>query len=144
MNKYKIIFKLSNIIRLIIGILFIIAAISKTLSISNFIYVIFKFDIVPVVMITTVAFSVIILEYTLGILLILGFFMRLTIISSILLMSIFFIVILINIIRGNLIECGCFGDLVSQTLGWNLLIRNFTIICLLLVITMQRKIIKTK
>ncbi len=123
------------------GILFIIAAVSKLFAVNHFIEVIIKFDILPITIIPFFALFIIFIEYVLGILLVLGIFIRYAVPGLLLLMSVFIFATLINIFRGNFVECGCFGNILNEKIGWYTLFRDFLIVGLILLIKFKSQLI---
>jgi len=101
--------KLSYVIRWILGILFIYASIDKIRYPTEFVKIIYNYQIFPEIVINPIAIILPWLELFLGIFLISGILMRGAILLTNVLLLSFFLIILIDMIRGINVECGCFN-----------------------------------
>lgn len=73
-------------------------------------------------------------EGALSLLLILGFAEHATAIAAVALPSLFGVAIAVHIVRGDLAECHCFGSVLRERLGWQLVLRNGFLAALAVVI----------
>ncbi|HPC35970.1 MAG TPA: MauE/DoxX family redox-associated membrane protein [Candidatus Marinimicrobia bacterium] len=109
---------LEYFIRLVIGFLFIYAAIGKIIHPEKFAVVVYNYRVLPIELVNIVAILVPWLEIAIGVTLILGVWLE-TAAFLLCILTIGFIVLIISaIVRGLNIECGCFtltkeGALVS-------------------------------
>lgn len=105
-------------IRLVIGFLFIYAAVGKIIHPEKFAVVVYNYRVLPVELVNIAAILVPWLEITLGVTLILGIWLE-TAAFLLSILTIGFIGLIVSaILRGLNIECGCFtlsktGSLVS-------------------------------
>ncbi len=119
------------IFRIFIGIIFCISGSIKLFTYWEFVQTVYEFKIIPEIFVTEFAFILPIIEYILGVLLILGLFIKKACAALIFLLFLFIIAIAINLWRENLIECGCFGFMMREYIGWKLLFRDFLLITIL-------------
>jgi len=103
--------KLKSLLRITVGVVFIVGAISKLISIDSFEIYIYSFGILKLDLAFLLARFVISLELLLGILLIVGSRSKATIIASIGILLIFCVFIIFLILTDNRDHCHCFGDL---------------------------------
>lgn len=128
------------LLRIVIGLFFVLIAINKVFNLNSFQEIILKYDILPIATISFFSLFILFLEYALGMLLILGLYIRWTVFGLLLLMFVFITAILINISRGNYVDCGCFGNLMVDKIGWQVIFRDFIIVGILLIIGKQKNI----
>jgi len=138
-NKYKSI--VIFLIRLFIGSLFFLSGTLKLFEINKFNIIVAKFNIIPINLVPIFSIALILSEIICGLFLIIGIYIKISSYVLILMNISFIIAISINIIRGNIIDCGCFGRLFSEKIGWRLLFRDFILLGLLLCILSEKKFI---
>ncbi len=129
--KSKVIF--SHIIRIIVGLVFILSAVFKLLSIDVFELYVFSFQIFDFDLSSVLSRLMIGIEMTIGILLITNIHFKKTWRISILLLILFSAFLIFQIIRGNNENCHCFGDLLKLS-PLESLIKNSVLLGLLLLI----------
>lgn len=116
------------LIRIVIGFTFIISGLLKLFSLNYFTEIVYSMHVLPIFFVPYFAILLPIIEYVLGAFLIFGLSVKLTAKCIILLLISFTIVISINLIKGNLIDCGCFGNILQEKIGWSLLLREVIIL----------------
>ena len=118
------------IMRLILGISFIIASIHKIADPSAFAHIVYGYGLFPNDLINLIAIAVPVLEFICGILLVIGVYQggAALIINTMLLG--FIIAISINLIRGYDFDCGCFSSVASGESSdpVSLLLRDFLLL----------------
>lgn len=121
---------LPTIFRIFTGIVFLVSAILKLLSIDSFEIYLYGFGILKLGHAFLLARLIISLEMLTGILLIAGIYLRMTVTVAIAMLLVFSAFILILIFTRNQEDCHCFGEIkMSHTLS---LIKNITLAALLL------------
>ena len=122
-NKY-----LQLLLRIILGVVFIFAGIEKIADPASFAVAISNYRILPYELINIPAIAIPWIEICSGILIIYGKWIKenSAIISALLLL--FNLLIIIALIRGLDIECGCFGTLDAQKVGFMKLGENFLLL----------------
>ena len=115
------------VLRLILGISFIMASIHKIADPSAFAHIIYGYGLFPNDLINLIAIAVPFLEFVCGLLLVIGVYQggAALIINAMLLG--FIIAISINLIRGYDFDCGCFTNGISgeKSDPVSLLLRDF-------------------
>ena len=117
-------------IRIIVGFVFIFAAISKAAEPELFARSIANYKLLPIFLINIIAIILPWIELCAGVLLFFGVSVKenSAILSGLLL--IFIIAIAISLIRGLDIECGCFGTVDGAKIGVQKLLENFGLLLL--------------
>ena len=117
-------------IRIIVGFVFIFAAISKAAEPELFARSIANYKLLPIFLINIIAIILPWIELCAGVLLFFGVSVKenSAILSGLLL--IFIIAIAISLIRGLDIECGCFGTVDGAKIGVQKLLENFGLLIL--------------
>jgi len=125
--------KLKMIIRYFLGLVFIVSALLKMLSIDSFEVYIYSFGLLKYNVALVLTRLIIAVEILLGTLLILGIYIKKTVIISLILLSLFCVFISYLLFTNNEEHCHCFGDVVqlSHTVT---LVKNLVFIALLLFI----------
>lgn len=129
------------IVRLLIGILFIVSGFTKLFALDRFVIAVYQFKLIPEIIIPYFALTLPIVEYLLGIILLLGMFIRQAVRLLQFLIITFVFAIIINLVRGNIVECGCFGDFIVEHIGFSILLRDFLLLGLLIFISKQNDFI---
>ncbi|NQU35833.1 MAG: DoxX family membrane protein [Bacteroidetes bacterium] len=99
--------------RVFVGIIFIVSAVLKILSMDSFEIYIYSFGLLKLNTAFYFARLVVSLELFLGVLLLLGFYARKAILTSILILFLFSLFILFLLLDENSEHCHCFGDFVE-------------------------------
>jgi len=128
-NKYFL-----TSIRIVLGFVFIFAAISKASEPEEFARAIANYKLLPIFLINILAIILPWIELCAGILLVFGISEKenSAILSGLLL--VFIIAITISLIRGLNIDCGCFGTTGGTKLGIQKLLENFGLLLLGLIL----------
>ena len=140
MKANKFIRRLLLIIRFLLGLIFVVAALQKILDPSEFAVAIENYRLAPWWSVNLIAIVLPWLELMGGTLLIAGIWRR----ESALLLSIFLVVFLIGILsamaRGLDINCGCFGG-ADEKVGWSLVIGDMVLLAaaVILVVTSDER-----
>lgn len=127
------------ILRIALGVIFILAGLSKIIDPVGFSRSVSAYGIVSKEFASYVAIVIPTLEMVLGLLLVIGYKIKSAVFSLLCLMMIFSFVIIINIMWGKSFKCGCFnlpllGPFIDGTIGPKLLIRNAVIIIFLFIL----------
>lgn len=115
-------------LRVGIGGLFAFAGISKLMDIDYFVSDLRDFQLLSDTFLRPVALMLIALETVCGTTVVIGFYVRTAAVVLCILLVIFNVAITINLARGNVINCGCFGILESESLSIFSLLRNVLIL----------------
>lgn len=128
-NKYFL-----TSIRIVLGFVFIFAAISKASEPEEFARAIANYKLLPIFLINILAIILPWIELCAGILLVFGISVKenSAILSGLLL--VFIIAIAISLARGLNIDCGCFGTTGGTKLGIQKLLENFGLLLLGLIL----------
>ena len=118
-NKYILL-----LFRIILGFVFIYAAVSKTAEPEDFARAISNYKLLPIFLINISAITLPWIELSCGLLLVFGISVKenSAILSSLLL--IFIIAITISLARGLNIDCGCFGTVGGAKIGIQKILEN--------------------
>lgn len=121
--------KLKSIIRIFVGVAFLVSAIMKLISIDSFEIYLYGFGIIKLEYAFALARFIISLEVLTGIVLIIGIYMRMTISFAIAMLLVFSAFILFLFFSRNDEHCHCFGEIeMSHTLS---LLKNIFLLALL-------------
>jgi len=112
------------LVRLFIGVLFIIAGLAKLDQPAFFAHSIEQFDIVSRPVLIVMTYTLPWLELICGVLLILGLFLRASAMLIGLMLLTFIIALLSAMARGIAGECGCLGFFGSGRIGWPLTLQD--------------------
>lgn len=111
-NKYFLL-----LLRLLLGLIFIIAAKEKIIAPANFSSSIANYKLFPVEFINILAIIIPWIELISGSLLLLGIWTKENSAIMTLLLIVFTIAIIISLFRGLNIDCGCFGTAYGEQIG---------------------------
>ena len=111
-NKYFLL-----LLRLLLGLIFIVAAKEKILAPGNFSGSISNYKLLPSEFINILAIIIPWIELISGFLLLLGIWTKENSAIITLLLIVFTIAIIISLFRGLNIDCGCFGTAYGEQLG---------------------------
>ena len=128
------------VIRLVVGFVFIFAAVSKAADPEGFAQAIFNYKLLPDFLINILAITLPWIELSAGLLLMFGISAKEN--SAILsgLLVIFIIAIVISLLRGLDIDCGCFGTVDGSKVGILKILENFgLLVCGIIVIKFDSK-----
>jgi uncharacterized membrane protein YphA (DoxX/SURF4 family) len=118
------------IFRVVLGVIFIVAAIPKILDTASFALVLFNYQMVPDIFINISAMILPWLEVFLGVFLILGIWMPGTVILYNLLMMIFITALTINVFRGLDVNCGCFSTDSGESINMGTILRDIVFLAM--------------
>ena len=97
------------LLKLVLGITFIVASYPKIQDPAAFARIVYGYAIFPAVSINLIAIILPFIELTAGISLIMRFFPRPALLLINILLGIFVLVISFNLLRGHSFDCGCFS-----------------------------------
>ncbi|MBL1211920.1 MAG: DoxX family membrane protein [Ignavibacteriae bacterium] len=118
------------IIRIILSIVFIISGIEKIANPSEFAQSIENYRLLPIFSINIFAIFLPWLELIAGMLLLFGIKIRENSMLITSLMMLFTTAVIIAIFRNLDIDCGCFGTLAAQKVGFRKVLENSVLICI--------------
>ena len=111
-NKYFLL-----LLRLLLGFIFIFAAIEKIAAPENFSVSFANYKLLPTILINIPAIIIPWIEFTTGLMLLLGIFVKENSAIITTLLIVFTIAIIISLFRGLNIDCGCFGTIYGSRIG---------------------------
>jgi len=131
--------RLTAVIRIILGVLFVLSGLSKALDVAAFSQVITNYGIIPHGLASYPAIFLPFLEIIIGINLIIGFKIKASSFLSILLMIFFIVIISYALAAGKSFDCGCFnfsklGFTLNEELSYKLIIRNIILLLFYIII----------
>ena len=130
------------IIRILLGLVFVVSAITKLKSIDSFEIYIYSFGVLNLNSSFLFARFIISLELLIGALFFVGIYIRKTILISIVLLSVFTVFIVYLLFNKNSEHCHCFGDVIVLS-NISSIIKN-TILTFFLIIIYQKYDFKLK
>jgi len=111
--------------RIILGVVFIYAAVLKIASPQEFADRIAAYQILPLAVINLLALGLPLFEFACGLLVLTGFFFRVGVLGILGLLVVFIVAAVAALFRGLSIDCGCFGPhLWFGSNPWVVLIRD--------------------
>lgn len=114
----------SFVVRVILGLIFVLAGFAKALDTRSFLLTVQQLDLFPAPAILPAAIVVIACEICFGLALLVGFQTRISAgLLAALLLS-FVAVISFALVHGKAVDCGCFGSMASERLGVGVLLRD--------------------
>ncbi len=114
------------IVRVGMGLLFLVSSLSKTADTDEFARTVARFDILPTSVVPYVAGLLPPFEYILAISLILGLYPRIAGAVASTLLVLFTAVVGYNLLRGNIVPCGCFDLVLKSEISVGAVARNLT------------------
>ncbi len=118
-----------DLIRIVLGMLFLYAAIDKIIHPARFAEVIYHYKILPIPFINFFAVIIPWIEIGIGLSLIFNLLPEIGSLILILLTTVFVIMIASAMMRGLNIECGCFSlDSKSSYVGWKRILEDLVMI----------------
>ena len=124
-NKYFLL-----LLRLVLGLIFIFAAIEKIITPENFSVSIANYKLLPAEFINITAIILPWIELISGLLLLLGIWVKENSAIITFLLFVFTLAIIISLLRGLNIDCGCFGTIYGSRIGIMKVVENILqIIC---------------
>jgi uncharacterized membrane protein YphA (DoxX/SURF4 family) len=123
------------IVRLLVGMLFLVASWSK-LSVSRDFRIrwLSAYGVFPPALVPALSLGLPILELASGITLLLGAFGRYASLASAVVLGGITLITLMSLARGQHPPCGCFGDLTRRLVDWRLAARNLVLLAGLVVV----------
>ena len=136
MNKILANDALLLIFRVLVGALFVYSAIEKISRPEEFAVSLLNYRILPEFAINIIAIILPWIELITGVLLLIGVETNNSSAIILTMLSVFTVAVLIAIIRGLNIDCGCFGTLMAEKVGFRKISENmfFILLCLALII----------
>lgn len=122
-NKY-----LNQILRIILGLIFIFSGVEKISNPAEFAQSIENYRLLPIISINLIAIILPWLELISGMLLLFGIKSKENSIIITSMMIVFTSAVIIAIFRNLDIDCGCFGTLAAQKVGFRKVIENIVLI----------------
>lgn len=123
---------LLNLIRIVLGVIFVYAGIPKILRPDEFADAINNYRILPFFLVNIFAICLPYVELLFGLFLILGFRIKSASFGILILMFVFIAAIISALIRGIDINCGCFGTS-NEIISYKEIIRDFLFLGMALV-----------
>ncbi len=129
-------------VRLILGLIFVLAGSAKAVDARSFLFTVQQLDLLPAVAILPAAIIVIACEICFGLALLIGFRTRIMAgLLAALLLS-FVAVICFAMVNDKAVDCGCFGTMAPEGLGVGVILRDIILItgCLWLIARNDRNV----
>ena len=131
--------RLTAVVRIILGVLFLLSGLSKVLDVGEFSKIIMNYGIIPDWLVPYPAILLPFLEIIIGINFIIGFKIKASSLISILLMIFFIVIISYALATGKSFDCGCFnfsklGFALNEKLSYKLIIRNIILLLFFILI----------
>jgi uncharacterized membrane protein YphA (DoxX/SURF4 family) len=123
--------------RVVLGVIFVVAGVSKVGHPDVFAAQIAGFRLLPAALIAPLAVSLPFLEILLGAYLILGLFTRTAAWVAVVLLAVFDLAIASAVIRGMSVSCGCFGPADTSVTSWPEVIRDFIFVALAAIVALR-------
>jgi uncharacterized membrane protein YphA (DoxX/SURF4 family) len=125
----------SFVVRVILGLIFVLAGFAKALDARSFLFTVQQLDLFPAPAILPAAIFVIACEICFGLALLVGFQSRLAAGMLAALLLSFVAVISFTMVHGQAVDCGCFGSMALERLGFGVVLRDILLIvgCLWLI-----------
>ncbi len=114
--------------RLVLGTVFVIAAIPKIANPANFATAIEAYEMVPLAAVNAAALVIPWIELVCGLFLIGGVYLRPSSALLGILLAVFIIAITAAVLRGLNINCGCFGESGGSAVGWNKVLEDVALL----------------
>jgi uncharacterized membrane protein YphA (DoxX/SURF4 family) len=111
-------------LRLVLGGLWLIAAVSKLRNLRLFIHNVDEFDLLPGPAAKALGAVLPFLELSLGIALLTGVAVRLAAIGTVALLLLFAVAMILVLQQGRRIRCNCFGEFGNALVSWTAVYRN--------------------
>ncbi|MBV8750508.1 MAG: DoxX family membrane protein [Candidatus Eremiobacteraeota bacterium] len=125
------------ILRVVIGVIFIVAGAAKVGHAAEFAAQIAGFRILPQVVIAPMALALPFLEILLGGYLIVGLFTRAAAWIAVILFATFDLAIASAVVRGMTVSCGCFGPNDKTVTTWAEVARDAVFVLIALVVALR-------
>lgn len=116
------------IFRLILGVIFLFSAIGKIANPAEFAESILNYRLLPDILLNITAMTLPWIELICGAFLIFGFCVKESSAILLLLLIVFTTSVFIAVLRGLDIECGCFGTLMAESVGFRKISENLVFI----------------
>lgn len=123
--------------RVVLGVIFVVAGVSKVGHPDVFAAQIAGFRLLPAALVAPLAISLPFLEILLGAYLILGLFTRTAAWVAVVLLAVFDLAIASAVIRGMSVSCGCFGPADTSVTSWPEVIRDFLFVVLAAIVALR-------
>jgi len=114
--------------RLVLGIVFVVAAIPKIANAESFATAIEAYELLPLAVVNVAAIVIPWIELISGLFLISGVYLRPSSLLLGSLLSVFVVAISAAVLRGLNINCGCFGGGGGATVGWNKVLEDLALL----------------
>jgi len=137
---YKLYYKYFVLImRLLLGIIFIISGLSRFININEFASIVQNFNLLPYKIIPYFSMFLAVFEYLVGIALIIGFYPRHSGFLSGLMFLVFIFAISWNLLHGNITQCGCFDMIHKGNVSIEHLIIDLILLCFSVLVVISRE-----
>jgi uncharacterized membrane protein YphA (DoxX/SURF4 family) len=113
MPKTKIGKNISTVLRIFVGVLFLVSAVAKLVDIDPFVIYVFSYGFFPFSVVDVLVRLCIVAEFSLGVFIILGWYRRLVKVLTLLMLLGFSLFLCYAALRGRMESCQCFGQLVD-------------------------------
>ncbi len=128
----------SELIRLILGVTFLLAAFSKILDPKTFIETVQKFIFIKNIIADILAYIILIIEFFVGISLIINFQIKFVSLIASSILFIFIAAIIPQLLIGNEFDCNCFGSIIQSKINYYLLLRDILLFILSIILYIKK------
>ncbi|MFA6524871.1 MAG: MauE/DoxX family redox-associated membrane protein [Patescibacteria group bacterium] len=137
MNKIFVNDYATMILRILLGVVFIMAAMSKIPAPDEFMATVRQYNVLPDPLETWYGYALPWVELIFGFAVVIGLFTRFSVTIINLMLFSFMIAILITLYRGGLIACGCFNS--ESALDWSTYVRDLLFMVMAGLVTLSHK-----
>ncbi len=129
--------KIYLLLRMILGIIFIISSIFKQITINDFIETIKSYEILPPDAAQPVALLICITEMLIGIMIIFNIYGKPAVRISMIMLIFFISFTIYSMATGKEWICNCFGSLFSQKINYLVLLRDIIFLCVSIIVLIK-------
>ena len=121
-------------LRVILGLVFVVAGMAKMWDVYGFVTVVKSFQMLPQSLVVSVSVIIPFAELVFGVMLIMNYRPRLSGLLLLVMLVIFTGFSAVKYLSGSTADCGCFGNFVSRRIDLSLFLQNLAIMVALVVI----------
>lgn len=120
--------------RVFLGTVFLMSALTKLAAPREFVHVVERYRILPPSMVAFVAWTLSLAELAIALMLFGGYSAKPAAIAATVMLAMFMVVVGVAMIRRQDLQCGCFGLLYQERVGWGTQVRDGLLVALSLIV----------